>query len=75
MQQRQAPSKTWKDGELLRRESGSEPLKDTLGIPGVDDTKTEKFLFIQTKGSNLSPDVYCPHSIYFYDTVIMFIGL
>ena len=75
MQQKHAQSKTWKDGELLRRKSGSEPLKDMLGIPGVDDTKTEKFLFIQTKGSNLSADVYCPHFIYFYDTVIMYISL
>lgn len=73
-QQRQAQSKTWKDGELLSRKSGSEPLKDMLGIPGVDDRRTEKFLLIQVKGSNLSA-VYCPCFIYFYDTVIMCTGL
>lgn len=73
-QQRKAQSKTWKDGELLSRKSGSEPLKDMLGIPGVDDRRTEKFLFIQAKGSNLSA-VYCPRFIYFCDTVIMCIGL
>lgn len=75
MTQRQAQSKTWKHGELLRRKSGNEPLKDMLGIAGIDDNKTEKFLLMRTKGSNLSADVYCPHSIYFYDTVIMCISL
>lgn len=46
-----------------------------LGIPGADDNKTEKFLFIKTKGSNLLADAYFPHSFYFYDTVTMYIGL
>lgn len=60
---------------LLRRKSGSEALNNTVGIPGADDTKTEKFLFIQTQGSNLSVDAYCLRSIYFCDAVIMCIGL
>lgn len=75
LQQRRAQSKTCEKAELLRRKSGSEPLKDMLLVPGVDDTKTDKFLFIQSKEGNLSADVYCPQSIYSYDTVIMYIGL
>lgn len=55
---------------LLRRKSGSNPLKDTLGISSVEDTKTLKTLFIQTKGSYLLASAYCPHLIYFYDNVI-----
>lgn len=55
---------------LLRGKSGSNPLRDTLGISGVEDTKTLKTLFIQTKGSNLLANAHCPHLIYFYDNVI-----
>lgn len=57
-------------GGLPRRKSGSNHVKDTLGIPGVENTKTENILFIQTKGSNVLANVYCPHIIYFYDSVI-----
>jgi len=63
---------TWKDGELLRRKRGSEPIRDILGIPA--DTKAENTL-VYTKGSNLPSDVYCPRSTYCYDTVIIYIGL
>lgn len=58
------------DEWLLRRKSGSNHLKDTLGIPGVEDTKTGKILFFETKGSNVLANVYCPRFIYFSDNVI-----
>lgn len=35
------------------------PHKHMLGIPDAGDTATEKFLFVKTKGSDLSADAYC----------------
>lgn len=58
------------DGWLLRRKNGSNHHKDTLEIPGVEDTETGKIVFFKTKGSNVLANVYCPHFIYFYDNMI-----